>query len=151
MRKRLYVVCGLLILGISAAVCRQATAQEKKAGATVAVRVNYTGSGTVDEGHKIYVALWDSPGFTQGSATPLAVKPAASKNETVTFTDVTANPAYASAAYDPTGKWDAQSPPPSGSSLGMYSKEPGKPAPISGTAGRTARAEISFNDSFKTP
>jgi hypothetical protein len=120
-------------------------------GATVKVTVNYTGSGTVDENHKIAVALWDSPKFMQGnSAMPVAVQVTSSKNGTVTFTNVTANPAYASAAFDPTGKWDAHSgPPPAGSSLGLYSKSPGQPAPIDTSGGKTASADITFDDSVK--
>jgi len=68
------------------------------------VDVNYTGSGTVDASHKIYIALWDSADF---NAVPTAVKPLESKTGTVTFTDVQKSPVYVSAAFDPTGKWDA--------------------------------------------
>jgi hypothetical protein len=119
-------------------------------GATIKVKLNYTGSATVDESHKIAVALWDSPGFTQGTTTPpIAVQTTTSKTGTVTFDNVTANPAYVSCALDPTGKWDAQSGPPAGSSLGMYSKTPGKPAPIDTTGGKTATVTITFDDSVK--
>ena len=102
----------LYALGISLLAAALAVAQS---GRTVQVDVNYTGSGTVDASHKIYVALWDSADFSGG---PTAVKPLQSKNGSVTFPDIQKSPVFVSAAYDPTGKWEAQTPPPSGSSLG---------------------------------
>lgn len=120
-------------------------------GLTLQVQIHYKGSGTVDETHKIFVALWDSPGFTDSGAPPVAVKPTSSKDGTVTFSDIQKTPAYVSAAYDPAGHWDAQSAPPTGSSLGMYSKAPPKPEPINLTPVRTAKVTITFDDSNKVP
>src|SRR5690242_20129747 len=77
-------------------------------GASLIVRLTYTGSGTVDESHKIYVALWDSPDFVkEGSAEPMAAKPISSKSGSVHFDDIQKNPVYVSMAYDPTGAWQA--------------------------------------------
>jgi hypothetical protein len=117
-------------------------------GRNIQVDVTYTGSGTVDASHKIWVALWDSP---NPDGIPVAVKPIDSKTGSVTFSDVQKVPAYASVAYDPTGKWEAQSPPPSGSSLGMYSKNPPAPDPISVEPGKTAKVKITFDDANKVP
>ncbi len=140
--RRLFVICGALLLG-----ALMASAQP---GLTLQVQLHYTGSGTVDETHKIFVALWDSASFTDGDGgPPVAVQSTTSKNGTVTFSDVQKVPAYISAAYDPTGNWDAQSAPPSGSSLGMYSKTPPKPEPINIEPGKTAKVTISFDDSNK--
>ncbi len=103
----------------------------KATGATLRVRVNYTGAGTVDADHRIFVVLWDSPDFVKPGANslrPFAIEPVTSKSATATFRDVEKNPVYVSMAYDPTGKWDAKSPPPAGSSLGVYAKEPGVPS-----------------------
>jgi hypothetical protein len=141
--RRLSVICGALLLGALTILAQQ--------GLTLQVQLHYTGSGRVDEAHKIYVALWDSAGFTSDSAPPVDVKAATSKNGTVTFTDVKKVPAFVSAAYDPTGHWDAQSPPPSGSSLGMYSKTPPKPEPINITPGKAAKVTITFDDTQKVP
>ncbi len=134
----------------------QDTNQHGAAGGsgTVRVKLHYTGSGTVDAKHKIGVALWNSTDFMkQGSSTaPLAVKTATDKDGAVTFSDVTTSPVYASAAYDPKGDWDGQSgPPPTGSSLGMYSKTPGTPEPINVKPGKTVTVELSFDDTTKMP
>jgi hypothetical protein len=115
------------------------------------VQVSYTGSGTVDESHKVYVVLWDNPNFVteEAGAPPIDLKGVSSKSASVQFDDVQTNPVYVSMVYDPSGKWDAASPPPSGSSLGFYAKEPGKPAPVKLDAGKTTKIAATFDDSFK--
>ena len=138
--------CAALGLFVMFAVCAVAHANADK---TIEVEINYTGTGTVNASHKIYVALWDSTDFNSGP--PAAVKSLDSKKGTVTFSDVQRVPAYVTTAYDPTGAWDAQSPPPSGSSLGMYSKNPPNPEPIDVTPGKTAKVAITFDDSAKVP
>jgi hypothetical protein len=126
-----------------------AGAQDKNS--KLEVQVSYTGSGTVDESHKVYVVLWDNPNFIteEAGAPPIELKAVASKSAAVQFSDIPASPVYVSMVYDPTGKWDATSPPPSGSSLGFYAIEPGKPAPIPMEPGKTAKISASFDDSFK--
>ncbi len=141
MSKRLYVLLGIFILAAAYAV-----AQPKSDGRTIQVDVSYTGSGTVDSSRKIYVALWDS---VAPDGPPVAVKPIDSKTGTVTFTDVQTVPAYVSVAYDPTGKWEGRSQPPSGCSLGTYSKAPPTPEPINITPGETAKIKITFDDTKK--
>src|SRR5581483_518178 len=58
-------------------------------GGTLHVKLQYTGSGTVDEKHKIFVVLFDSPDFQQGGAMPISVQSATAKDATVTFSDLT--------------------------------------------------------------
>jgi hypothetical protein len=147
-----FAIPGLFLLGLLAVAAPQANSQQAKAGSSVEVRVNYTGPGTVDAKHQIYVVLWDSPDFITGGAMPIEILPVSAKDGKVTFTGVKANPAYFSAAYDPTGQWDgASGPPPSGSALGLYMKEPGKPEPVKPEAGKTVSVELAFDDSIKMP
>jgi hypothetical protein len=143
--------CGLIILGLLAVLSPQAISQETKTGGTIQVRINYTGSGTVDASHKIYVVLWDSAAFVDEGSNlmPIQVKPVESKNGTAVFNNVSVNPAYVSAAYDPTGQWTAMSPPPAGSSLGLHTKSDGKPAPVAITSEKPVSIELSFDDSLK--
>jgi len=144
MSKRLWTTAGLFVL---CAVCALAQASADKR--TIQVDIDYTGSGTVNASHKIYVALWDSSDMSGGP--PVAVLSLNSKKGTVTFSDVQRVPAFVSAAYDPTGNWDAQSPPPSGTSLGMYSKNPPNPQPIDVAPGKTVKVTITFDDAVKVP
>lgn len=137
--KRLVAMGGALIL-----VALLAPAQQSL---SLQVQIRYTGSGTVDATHKIFVALWDSPDFTGGP--PAAVQSTNSKNGSVTFSDLQKSPVYVSAAYDPSGQWDASSPPPPGSSVGMFSTAPPKPDPVNVTPGKIAKVTISFDDKNK--
>ena len=136
------VVCGFLLASLCVAV----------EGGTVSkleVHVKYSGTGTVDDKHKIYVALWDSPEFANKDMVPSAVQATSSKNGTVTYEHVTKTQVYVSAAYDPSGQWDAQSAPPEGSSLGLYNKTPGTPARIDLKPGKKTAIEVAFDDSVK--
>ena len=144
MIKRLWTTLGMFVL---CAVCAFAQAGADKR--TIQVDIDYTGSGIVNASHKIYVALWDSSDMSGGP--PVAVLSLNSKKGTVTFSDVQRVPAFVSAAHDPTGNWDAQSPPPSGSSLGMYSKNPPNPQAIDVAPGKTVKVTITFDDSVKVP
>ncbi len=117
------------------------------------VEVTYTGAGTVDDSHKVYVIIWDTPDFVKGAdsgAVPIGVKTVASKSEVAHFEDLKGT-VYVSMIYDPSGKWDAASVPPSGSSIGLYSTEPGTPAPIKLEVGKTTKVSATFDDSIKMP
>ncbi len=149
MKKSFYFAAGLLIL---ASAFQFGRAQDKAATRTMKLTVHYAGSGPVDDKHKIVVFMFDSPDFTQGNAMPTGMQMTASKDGTVTFSDIPGSPVYAAAVYDPTGAYDgASGPPPSGSSLGMYTKEPPKPGPIAIDPGKTAEITLGFDDSQKMP
>ena len=140
--KRVSLLFGVLLVGALTAPAQQ--------GLTLQVQLHYTGSGTVDATHKIFVALWDSADFNSGP--PTEVKSTTLKNGMVTFSGVKKVPAYVSAAYDPSGHWDgASGPPPSGASLGVYSKAPPKPEPIAITPGTVTKVALSFDDKAKVP
>jgi hypothetical protein len=129
-------------------------AQDKPSkGRVLKVKLHYTGSGTVDEKHKIIMFLFDSPEFVRGGEViPFAMKDTASKDGVLTFTDMEKSPVYVTSVYDPSGGYDGQSgPPPSGSSLGMYSTSPGEPAPVKLEDGKTAEIDLTFDDTAKMP
>ena len=131
------------------------TSPDAQKGSNLAVHLTYTGSGRVDEAHKIYVILWDSPNFTdfaRARMRPLAVRPLRSKSATARFEDVSKNPVYVSAAYDPSGTWDASSgAPPVGTSLGLYGKDPRVADPVKLEPGTTTEVSVTLDDSFKKP
>ena len=139
--------CAAVFLFLATALPQQAQEQ----GGSIRVQVHYTGKGTVNQSHKIYVALWDSPSFAEpnANAIPVAVKWVASENGIVTFSDVKKSPAYVSCAYDPAGKWEGNSAPPPDASLGMYSNAAMQPSPINVAPGKTETAQITFDDSVK--
>jgi len=125
---------------------------QTKPDRTLQLKLNYTGAGKVDQNHKIVVFLFDSPDFMQGNVMPIGSQSATAQDETLTFPNLSASTVYLAAAFDPKGEYDGMSgPPPSGASIGMYSKEPGIPAPVSLEAGKTTHIELAFNDSAKMP
>jgi hypothetical protein len=136
-----------------AGVWQQAQAQEKApAGRTLKVKLNYTGSGTVDEKHRIFLFIFDTPEFIKGdNAMPIAFGSGTAKDATVTVSDLATSPVYLIAIYDPTGAYDGMSKPPSGVSLGIYWKTPGEPGPIAIEAGKTTQIDLAFDDNVKMP
>jgi hypothetical protein len=143
MKRRTFILSGAALVSAMAA---------ETDAAKLVVQVSYSGSGTVDGSHKVYVVLWDNAGFTKGATSePIAVAGVASKAGAAEFEGLDKNPVFVSMVYDPTGKWDAMSPPPPGSSLGMYSKDPGTPAPVELKPGKTTTIRAAFDDSQKMP
>ena len=149
MKRRTFAIFAAAVLSLLVTP-RTGVSQESNSSYKLEVHVNYTGTGTVDEQHKVYVVLWDSADFVKGGEMmPAAIQSTSTKNGTVTFNDVKKTPAYVSAVYDQTGQWDAQSAPPEGSSLGLYSKTPGTPSPVQLEPGKTTTIDLAFDDSVK--
>ena len=111
--------------------------------------MRYTGTGTVDAKHKIYVFLFTSTEFMQGNSQPISTATATSKEETVTFSDLNESPLYAAVVYDPSGAYDGQSQPPTGSSTAIYAKTPNVPDPIAIEPGKTVEITVAFDDTHK--
>jgi hypothetical protein len=146
MDRRNFLLSGTVF--VSAMIARAQTESSK-----LEVQVSYMGSGTVDESHKVYVVLWDSPDFIKGDTggPPIGMKTVTSRSGVAQFSNIQKNPVYISMVYDPSGKWDGASAPPTGVSLGLYAKEPGTPAPIQLEAGKTTKISATFDDSIKMP
>jgi len=151
MRNRCFRIAAAVVILLCAAFTLQyGKAQEGSPLRGLRVKVHYRGSGTVDEKHKIVVFLFDSPDFGRSNVMAFAVMSTSSKDGTVTFQDVAKSPAYIGTVYEPSGSYaERQGPPPPGSSLGMYSKTPGQPAPVKVEAGKTIDVELTFDDSVK--
>lgn len=129
----------------------QATAQSQPAPATrtLKVKLNYTGSGTVDAKHPILVFVFDGPDFQDGELPPIGQDQASAKNATLTFQEITASPVYVAAVYDPSGNYEGDTLPPPDASVGLYATKPGVPAPIKIAPGKTVQVTLSFDDSHK--
>ena len=150
MKKYIYLAFGVLLVGTLVKASNQDKPEPKTR--TLTVKLNYKGAGTVDEKHKIFVFVFDSPDFVQGGSFPVAAEAATAKDATVSFPSLSTSPVYVATAYDPSGSYDGQSgPPPSGSSMGLYSKAPGKPEPIEIEAGKTVTIDVVFDDTAKMP
>ena len=150
MRRGFCVAATVAILLSATCTLQSGKAQEGSPLRGLRVKVHYKGAGTVDDKHKIVVFLFDSPDFAHKEVMAFAVMSTGSKDGTVTFNDVVKSPAYIGTVYEPSGSYaERQGPPPPGSSLGMYSKTPGQPAPVKVEAGKTIDVELTFDDSVK--
>jgi len=142
MKRRNFLILGTSFVSVLAA---------RADNLTLIVQVSYTGSGAVNQNHKVFVALWDTPDFVkEGSQeAPVAIKSITASTGSIEFDNIQKSPAYVSMLYDPSGTWDAASAPPAGTSLGVYATNAGAPAPITLEAGKTTTIKAQFDDSFK--
>jgi len=150
--KRMLLAAGALGLSAMVLSAQQTKPEEKPAGRTLKAKMNYTGAGTVDEKHKIFLFVFDSPDFMQGGSMPIGSGSTNAKDGLITVSELSVSPVYVAVTYDPTGGYDGQSgPPPSGASMGLYAKTPGTPEPVKIEPGKTAEITVTFDDSFKMP
>jgi len=118
------------------------------AAGPVKVTVKYTGAGTVDDTHRLWIWLFDTPSIGAGSI-PVA-EISTDKNEgTATFETVSAEQVWIAVAYDVGGNFGGSAPPPSGSPVAIYGTESGSPTAV--TPGDKAAVTITFNDQRKMP
>lgn len=160
-RKWLHSTLAAVVMLCLAGVWQRGQAQDKPAekapekapaSRTLKVKLKYTGPGTVDDKHRIFVFVFDTPDFVRREdVMPIGSDSGSAKDAILTFNDVSASPVYLIAVYDPTGGYEGMSKPPTGCSLGIYGATPGEPGAIAIEAGKTTQVDMPFDDSFKMP
>jgi hypothetical protein len=146
--RRLLFAAGLLGLGSMVAAAQEKPAETR----TLKARIKYTGAGTVDEKHRIFLFVFDGPNFAQGGSIPIGFGSTTAKDGTVTVSGLSVSPVYVAVAFDASGKYDGVSgPPPSGTPMGFYANATGAPEPVKIEPGKTAEITVAFDDSFKMP
>jgi hypothetical protein len=113
--------------------------------AGVKVTVKYTGKGTVDASHRIWVWLFDTPDIGPG-AMPIGELSIDTNGGTADFTSVAAGKVWIAIAYDEKGGFGGMAPPPAGSPVTLYMENgaPGWVAP-----GVEAAVTVTFDDSMR--
>lgn len=114
---------------------------------SVRVTVKYTGKGAVDETHRVWLWLFDSPNIGPG-AMPIAEISVGKNGDTVTFDSVAAAKVWIAAAYDEHGAMSGSAPPPSGTPIGIYASATGAPE---GVKPGDKPAILTFDDSQRMP
>ncbi len=154
----LFCVLAVTQLGVCAATTHSA----------LKVKLNYTGTGIVDENHKIYVLLFDTnpltasslvdctsettpPATTAGVSHILRRFSASRKDGTITFDFLRSSAVYAAAFVDRNGSYDGHSELASGAPMGIYRKTPDKIEPIRLKNGRSVKIVLAFDDATKIP
>lgn len=112
----------------------------------IAVTVKYTGKGDVDDSHRLWIWLFDTPEIGAGSI-PVAELSLSKNGDTASFSGVAAKQVWIAVAFDEQGGFAGMAPPPSGSPVGVHSEGGGPPSPV--TPG--ARVTVTFDDSQRMP
>lgn len=142
-----------LTLAIAAALATGAVADSSAAGpadsqdTSVRIVVKYTGKGSVDETHRVWLWLFDTPEIGPGSM-PIAEMSVGKNGDTATFESVGAAKVWIAAAYDEKGTMSGNAPPPSGTPVGVYASSTGAPE---GVKPGDKPATLTFDDSFRMP
>ena len=136
-------------LAFSTVGARADQAKPATAGGSVTVTVKYTGAGTVDANHSIWVWLFDNPNIGPESI-PIGEQSIAKNGGTATFTTTTGQ-VYIAVAYDEKGGFMGQAPPPTGSPIAMYGMTGPDAPPQPVTPGTKGKVSLTFDDSQRMP
>ena len=166
--KKAFFLVVPMVLGLFQVVWTRAGAHAAPGPRTLKVKLNYTGTGTVDEKHRIYVMVFDANPYTASSLvdatsqpTPPAPSPGvshilrresgATRNATITFRELAVSPVFAMAFFDRSGTYNGHDDPASGSPMGGYGTSLDKLEPIELDSGKIVEITLSFDDSKSTP
>jgi hypothetical protein len=118
----------------------------------LAISVEYTGKGTVDTEHRLWIWVFDNPdSSTWPDSTPLAVAMLTENGATYKFSGLPKQ-VYFGAAYDEAGGYDGTAgPPPAGTPISVYGMAEGGMAKAVDTGGDDAVVKATFDDSFRMP
>jgi hypothetical protein len=147
------VVGGIAVLALTLAANLLAGQDPPADSATgkLAVSVEYTGKGTVDEDHHIWIWLFDNPdSSTWTDIEPLAVGSLLENSATYKFDNLPQR-VYFAVAFDEKGGYTPGPPPPQGTPIAVYGAEPGGAAAPVTTGGTDAAVKASFDDSQRMP
>ena len=149
MRKVFAVAVVTLLAGIAQPVptLHAAPAVSVTAG-NVKVTINYTGKGTVDASHQIWVWLFDNPNIGPGSM-PIDQMALDKNGGEVEFQGVAPSQVFIAVAFDEKGVMAGDGPPPTGTPIGILADANGQPAGVA--PGEKGVAVVNFDDSLRMP
>ena len=137
----------IIVTAIVLAASLPLAARSDHAG-TVKVTIKYSGKGTVDGSHRVWVWLFSSPDIGPGSM-PIAQTSIERNGTAAIFENIAEERVWIAVAFDEQGVMAGDAPPPSGTPIGLYVGSDGAPRPV--TPGDTADATLLFDDSFRMP
>lgn len=144
-----WIATGAVVLALSAHVGLQAEQAKSEVG-SVSVTVKYTGKGTVDTTHRLWVWLFDNPTIGP-DAIPIGEQSIDKNGGTATFPSVSAKEVYIAIAYDEGGGFMGSGPPPPGSPIALYGATGPDSPPQAVTPGPKAAVTVTFDDSQRMP
>lgn len=115
---------------------------------SVTVTVRYTGQGTVDDGHRLWIWLFDTPDIGPDSM-PIHEAFVSANGGSTTIEGVGPDRVWIAVAFDQRGGSTGNAPPASGSPVGIHAGTDGRPTPV--VTGDKATALVTFDDSVRMP
>jgi hypothetical protein len=140
----LATIVGILLAPTALSAEREG-AQDKPDAQGVNVTVKYTGKGTVDATHKLWVWLFDNPNIGPESI-PIGEQAIEKNGGTARFVGVSSKAVYIAVAYDEKGGFAGQAPPPPGSPIAMHGVKADTDKPVAVTPGAKTAITITFAD-----
>ncbi|MCC7031353.1 MAG: hypothetical protein IT179_00800 [Acidobacteria bacterium] len=135
----------LVATGLSAAMAPGAAAA---AAGSVAITVHYKGSGAVDESHRLWIWVFDTPDIGP-AAMPIREESVAQNGGAVTIRGLSEARVWIAVAFDERGGSPGNQPPASGSPIGIYSVDGGQPSAVE--PADDTRVSVTFDDSMRMP
>jgi hypothetical protein len=136
----------VITVGASARLCAEDTSRALR------VTVTYSGAGTVDEGHQLFVQIFNTSYIGHEGIMPIASSSLSRNGETAAFAELPASPVYVAVFYDQRGACsNGCDEPPSGSPAALYGAQAGVADPIDINAGETRAIRVVFDDSITIP
>ncbi len=139
---------GAILLTVTALAYAPATASslDDTLAGDVKVTVKYTGKGEVDDTHRLWIWLFDSPNIGPG-AMPISESSLTKNGDAATFKAVSAEQVWIAVAYDEKGGFAGSAPPPTGAPVMIYGAETGAFTAVA--PGDDAAVTVTFNDSMR--
>jgi hypothetical protein len=142
------VTLGMTLLALTESIPISAMADDAATTGAVTVTVTYTGQGEVDDTHRIWIWLFDSPDIGPGSM-PVREASVSKNGGSITIEGLGEDKVWIAVGYDQRGGSTGNAPPASGSPVGIHTGTDGRPVPV--TTGDTAAAVVTFDDSVRMP
>lgn len=147
MMKSIAALAVLAVLAPGDTIRAHAAPVEALSAGAVKVTVNYTGSGKVDGGHRVWVWLFETPEIGP-NAMPIAEMSLEKNGESASF-EVGHERVWIAVAYDEKGVMTGNAPPAPGSPIGIYASSTGAPEAV--TPGAKGVIVLTFDDSQRMP
>lgn len=145
--KRVMAACSAAAVLMATATSPLSARHETVAG-SVTLTVDYKGKGTVDETHKLWIWVFDTPNIGPG-AMPIREESVTTNGGKVTVSGLGEERVWIAVGYDERGGSAGNAPPASGSPIGIYSATGGTPTGL--TTADNAAAVVTSDDSLRMP
>lgn len=139
---------GVTLLATTGTAPLAAVATDTTGAGALTVTVRYTGQGAVDDTHRIWIWLFDTPDISPDSM-PVREAFVSTNGGSTTIEGLGEDKVWIAVGYDQRGGSTGNAPPASGSPVGIHAGTDGRPVPVA--TGDKAVAVVTFDDSLRMP